>query len=590
MYRTHTCGELRIENVGQTVTLAGWVQKSRKLGGMTVVDLRDRYGITQLVVDAHAAAELVETAGSLGREWVLQVTGEVIERQSKNPKMATGDIEISLSEIKVLNKANTPPFTIEEESDGGEELRAKYRYLDLRRGPLQRALKIRHQIAHEVRNYLDSQNFLEIETPYLIKSTPEGARDFVVPSRMNPGQFYALPQSPQTFKQLLMVAGYDRYFQIVRCFRDEDLRADRQPEFTQIDCEMSFVDHEDVLNTFEGMMRTLFKNVLNVEIAERIPRMSWYDAMDFYGSDKPDIRFGMKINEITDLVKGYGFSVFDGVDYIGAINVEGAAAYTRKQIDELTEWVKRPQVGAKGLVYIKINEDGSIKSSIDKFYTPEQLQAVADRLGAKKGDMMLVMCGAKRKTQNMLGVLRIEMGNRLGLRDPFNFAPLWVVDFPLVEWDDETQRFYAMHHPFTAPKPEHLELFYSDKKEDLEKVCANAYDFVLNGTELGGGSIRIHEAAMQERMFEVLGISKEDAEYKFGFIINAFKFGAPPHGGLAFGFDRVCSLFGGQETIRDYIAFPKNNQGRDVMIDSPSYIDQEQMDELFLNSTAERKE
>ena len=590
MYRTHTCGELRIENVGQTVTLAGWVQKSRKLGGMTFVDLRDRYGITQLVVDAHADAALVETAASLGREWVIQVTGEVIERQSKNAKMPTGDVEISLSEIKVLNKANTPPFTIEEESDGGEELRAKYRYLDLRRGPLQRALKIRHQIAHEVRNYLDAQNFLEIETPYLIKSTPEGARDFVVPSRMNPGQFYALPQSPQTFKQLLMVAGYDRYFQIVRCFRDEDLRADRQPEFTQIDCEMSFVEQEDVLNTFEGMMRTLFKNVLNVEIAERIPRMSWYDAMDFYGSDKPDIRFDMKIHEITDLVKGCGFSVFDSVDYIGAINVEGTANYTRKQIDELTEWVKRPQVGAKGLVYIKINEDGTIKSSIDKFYTPEQLQAVADRLGAKKGDMLLVLCGAKRKTQNMLGVLRIEMGNRLGLRDPFNFAPLWVVDFPLVEWDDETQRFYAMHHPFTAPKPEHLELFYSDKKEDLEKVCANAYDFVLNGTELGGGSIRIHEAAMQERMFEVLGISKEDAEYKFGFIINAFKFGAPPHGGLAFGFDRVCSLFGGQETIRDYIAFPKNNQGRDVMIDSPSYIDQEQMDELFLVSNAERKE
>ena len=588
MYRSHTCGELRIENVGQTVTLAGWVQKSRKLGGMTFVDLRDRYGITQLVVDAHAAAELVETASSLGREWVIQVTGEVIERQSKNPKMATGDVEISLSEIKVLNKANTPPFTIEEESDGGEELRAKYRYLDLRRGPLQRALKIRHQIAHEVRNYLDAQNVLEIETPYLIKSTPEGARDFVVPSRMNPGQFYALPQSPQTFKQLLMVAGYDRYFQIVRCFRDEDLRADRQPEFTQIDCEMSFVEQEDVLNTFEGMMRTLFKNVLTVEIAERIPRMSWYDAMDFYGSDKPDIRFDMKIHEITDLVKGCGFSVFDSVDYIGAINVEGTAGYTRKQIDELTEWVKRPQVGAKGLVYIKLNEDGSIKSSIDKFYTPEQLQAVADRLGAKKGDMMLVLCGAKRKTQNMLGVLRIEMGNRLGLRDPFNFAPLWVVDFPLVEWDDETQRFYAMHHPFTAPKPEHLELFDSDKKEDLERVCANAYDFVLNGTELGGGSIRIHEAAMQERMFEVLGISKEDAEYKFGFIINAFKFGAPPHGGLAFGFDRVCSLFGGQETIRDYIAFPKNNQGRDVMIDSPSYIDQEQMDELFLESKAER--
>ena len=589
MYRTHTCGELRIENVGQTVTLAGWVQKSRKLGGMTFVDLRDRYGITQLVVDAHADASLLETAASLGREWVLQVTGQVIERQSKNPKMPTGDIEISLAEIKVLNKANTPPFTIEDDSDGGEELRAKYRYLDLRRNPLQKALKIRHEIAHEIRNYLDAQNFLEIETPYLIKSTPEGARDFVVPSRMNPGQFYALPQSPQTFKQLLMVAGYDRYFQIVRCFRDEDLRADRQPEFTQIDCEMSFVEQEDVLNTFEGMMRTLFKNVLDVEIAERIPRMSWYDAMDFYGSDKPDIRFDMKIHEITDLVKGCGFSVFDSVDYIGAINVEGTANYTRKQIDELTEWVKRPQVGAKGLVYIKINEDGSIKSSIDKFYTPEQLQAVADRLGAKKGDMLLVMCGAKRKTQNMLGVLRIEMGNRLGLRDPFNFAPLWVVDFPLVEWDDETQRFYAMHHPFTAPKPEHLELFYSNKKEDLEKVCANAYDFVLNGTELGGGSIRIHEAAMQERMFEVLGISKEGAEYKFGFIINAFKFGAPPHGGLAFGFDRVCSLFGGQETIRDYIAFPKNNQGRDVMIDSPSYIDQEQMEELFLESKAERK-
>ncbi len=459
MYRTHTCGELRIENAGQKVTLAGWVQKSRKLGGMTFVDLRDRYGITQLVVDAHADAALIETASSLGREWVIQVTGEVVERQSKNPKMPTGDIEMIISEIKVLNKANTPPFTIEDESDGGEELRAKYRYLDLRRNPLQRALKIRHQIAHEVRNYLDAQNFMEIETPYLIKSTPEGARDFVVPSRMNPGQFYALPQSPQTFKQLLMVAGYDRYFQIVRCFRDEDLRADRQPEFTQIDCEMSFVEQEDVLNTFEGMMRTLFKNVLNVEIAERIPRMSWYDAMDFYGSDKPDIRFGMKIHEITDLVKGYGFSVFDGVDYIGAINVEGTANYTRKQIDEITEWVKRPQVGAKGLVYIKINEDGSIKSSIDKFYTPEQLQTVADRLGAKKGDMLLVLCGAKRKTQNMLGVLRIEMGNRLGLRDPFNFAPLWVVDFPLLEWDDETQRFYAMHHPFTAPKPEHMEYF-----------------------------------------------------------------------------------------------------------------------------------
>lgn len=588
-YRTMDCGQLRIENVGQTVTLAGWVQKSRKLGGMTFIDLRDRYGITQLVVDASADATLVETASSLGREYVIQVQGTVIERQSKNPKMPTGDIEIALSDIKVLNAAQTPPFTIEENTDGGEDIRAKYRYLDLRRPQLQRALKLRHKIAHEIRNYLDADNFMEIETPYLIKSTPEGARDFVVPSRMNPGQFYALPQSPQTFKQLLMVAGYDRYFQIVRCFRDEDLRADRQPEFTQIDCEMSFVEQEDVLNTFEGMMRTLFKNVLDVTIPNPIPRMSWYDAMDNYGSDKPDIRFGMTIHELTDLLKGHGFSVFDGVDYIGGICVGGAAAYTRKQIDELTEWVKRPQVGAKGLVYIKVNEDGSIKSSVDKFFTPEQLQEVAARMEAKNGDMILILCGAKRKTQTMLGVLRIEMGGRLGLRDPHNFAPLWIVDFPLLEWDDETQRFYAMHHPFTAPKPEHMELFYSDRKEDLERVCANAYDFVLNGTELGGGSIRIHNAEVQQRMFEVLGISKEDAEYKFGFIINAFKFGAPPHGGLAFGFDRVCALFGGQETIRDYIAFPKNNQGRDVMIDSPSYIDQEQMDELALKSLAERK-
>ena len=588
-YRTMDCGQLRIENVGQTVTLAGWVQKSRKLGGMTFIDLRDRYGITQLVVDASADAALVETASSLGREYVIQVQGTVVERQSKNPKMPTGDIEIAISDIKVLNAAQTPPFTIEENTDGGEDIRAKYRYLDLRRPQLQRALKLRHKIAHEIRNYLDADNFMEIETPYLIKSTPEGARDFVVPSRMNPGQFYALPQSPQTFKQLLMVAGYDRYFQIVRCFRDEDLRADRQPEFTQIDCEMSFVEQEDVLNTFEGMMRTLFKNVLDVTIPNPIPRMSWYDAMDNYGSDKPDIRFGMTIHELTDLLKGHGFSVFDGVDYVGGICVEGAAAYTRKQIDELTEWVKRPQVGAKGLVYIKVNEDGSIKSSVDKFFTPEQLQEVAARMEAKNGDMILILCGAKRKTQTMLGVLRIEMGGRLGLRDPHNFAPLWIVDFPLLEWDDETQRFYAMHHPFTAPKPEHMELFYSDRKEDLEQVCANAYDFVLNGTELGGGSIRIHNAEVQQRMFEVLGISKEDAEYKFGFIINAFKFGAPPHGGLAFGFDRVCALFGGQETIRDYIAFPKNNQGRDVMIDSPSYIDQEQMDELALKSLAERK-
>ena len=590
MYRTKSCGELRLANAGERVTLAGWVQKSRRLGGMTFIDLRDRYGITQLVVEATAPESLTEVAASLGREYVIQAEGEVVERVNKNPKLPTGDIEIVLSSINILNKSVTPPFTIEEESDGGEDLRAKYRYLDLRRAPLQRALALRHRMAHEVRNYLDAQNFMEIETPYLIKSTPEGARDFVVPSRMNPGTFYALPQSPQTFKQLLMVAGYDRYFQIVRCFRDEDLRADRQPEFTQIDCEMSFVEQEDVLNTFEGLMRRLFKNVLDVEIPNPIPRMSWYDAMDNYGSDKPDIRFGMKINNITSLAQGHGFSVFDSVEYVGAIAVEGAAEYTRKQLDELTEWVKRPQIGAKGLVYIKCNADGTFKSSVDKFYSQEQVKAMAEQAGAKSGDLVLILCGAKRKTQGMLGTLRLEMGNRLGLRDPFNFAPLWVVDFPLLEWEDETNRFYAMHHPFTAPKPEQMELFYSNKKEDLERVNANAYDFVLNGTELGGGSIRIHNAAVQERMFEVLGISKEDAEYKFGFIINAFKFGAPPHGGIAFGFDRVCALFGGQDTIRDYIAFPKNNQGRDVMIDSPSYIDAEQMEELFLKSTAPKRE
>ena len=552
MYRTHTCGELRIENKGQKVTLAGWVQKARKLGGMTFIDLRDRYGITQLVVEADAPAALVETATSLGREFVIQAKGEVVERSAKNAKMPTGDIEIRLEAIEVLNKSVTPPFTIEEESDGGEDLRAKYRYLDLRRGPLQRALALRHKVAHEARNYLDSLGFMEIETPYLIKSTPEGARDFVVPSRMNPGQFYALPQSPQTFKQLLMVAGYDRYFQIVRCFRDEDLRADRQPEFTQIDCEMSFVEQEDVLNTFEGMMRTLFKNVLNVDIPNPLPRMTWYDAMDFYGSDKPDVRFGMKIHEITEVAKGKGFGVLDEAAYIGAICVPG--------------------------------------SSIDKFYGADDLQKIAAAAEAQPGDLILVMSGAaKRKVQTMLGVLRLEMGGRLGYRKPNEFAPLWIVDFPLLEWDDETQRFYAMHHPFTAPKPEHEKWFYSNKKEDLERVCANAYDFVLNGNELGGGSIRIHNADMQKRMFEVLGIGPEEAEYKFGFIINAFKFGAPPHGGLAFGFDRVCALMGGQDTIRDYIAFPKNNQGRDVMIDSPSQIDQEQLDELqiALNLKAE---
>ena len=589
MYRTHTCGQLRIDNVGQTVTLAGWVQKTRRMGGMSFVDLRDRYGITQLRVDDTTDASVSEVVAKLGREYVIQATGVVEERQSKNAKIATGDIEISLKAVKVLNASEVPPFTIEDESDGGEDIRAKYRYLDLRRNPLKNALMLRHRMAHEARNYLDSKGFLEIETPFLIKSTPEGARDFVVPSRMNPGEFYALPQSPQTFKQLLMVAGYDRYFQIVRCFRDEDLRADRQPEFTQIDCEMSFVEQEDVLNLFEGMMRHLFKVVIGVDIANPIPRMSWFDAMDRYGSDKPDIRFGMEIHEITPEAKGHDFSVFDSVEYVGAICVPGAAGYTRKQTDELTEWVKRPQVGAKGLVTVRYNEDGSFKSSVDKFFSQEDLADIACCCQANPGDLILVLCGAKRKTQTQLGVLRIEMGNRLGLRDPHVYAPLWVVDFPLLEWDDETQRFYAMHHPFTAPKPEHLEWFYSDRKEDLERVCANAYDFVLNGTELGGGSIRIHEADVQKRMFEVLGISKEDADYKFGFIINAFKFGAPPHGGLAFGFDRVCALFGGQETIRDYIAFPKNNMGRDVMLDAPSRIDDVQMDELFLKSTAPEK-
>lgn len=584
MYRTHTCGELRIENVGQKVTLAGWVQRSRKLGGMTFIDLRDRYGITQLVLEADADAALVETATSLGREYVIQATGEVVERQSRNARMDTGDIEIKLEAINVLNKSVTPPFTIEDESDGGEDLRAKFRYLDLRRNPLQKALALRHKLAHEVRNYLDGQGFMEIETPYLIKSTPEGARDFVVPSRMNQGQFYALPQSPQTFKQLLMVAGYDRYFQIVRCFRDEDLRADRQPEFTQIDCEMSFVEQEDVLNMFEGMMRTMFKNVLGVDIPDPMPRMSWYDAMDKYGSDKPDVRFGMTIHEITDKVKGKGFSVLEDAAYVGAIAVPGGAEYTRKQIDELTEWVKRPQVGAKGLIYIKLNADGSVKSSIDKFYSTDELKVIAEAVEAKTGDIVFVMSGdSNRKVQTMLGVLRIEMGNRLGLRDPKVFAPLWIVDFPLLEWSEEDGRFYAMHHPFTAPKPEHMNLFYSDKKEDLERVCANAYDFVLNGTELGGGSIRIHDAEVQKRMFEVLGIGPEEAEYKFGFIIHAFQYGAPPHGGLAFGFDRVCTLFAGKESIRDFIAFPKNNQGRDVMIDAPSKIDQTQLDELSLD-------
>ncbi|MCR5245006.1 MAG: aspartate--tRNA ligase [Bacteroidales bacterium] len=583
MYRDHTCGELRISDAGKKVTLAGWVQRSRKLGGMTFIDLRDRYGITQLVVEADAPAELVEAVGSLGREFVIQATGEVVERSSKNPKMPTGDIEIRLEGINVLNASLTPPFTIEDNSDGGEDIRAKYRYLDLRRNPLQKALQLRHRICHEVRNYLDGNNFLEIETPFLINSTPEGARDFVVPSRMNPGTFYALPQSPQTLKQSLMVAGMDRYFQIVKCFRDEDLRADRQPEFTQIDCEMSFVQQEDVLNMFEGMMRHLFKTILNVDIPNPIPRMTWFDGMDKYGSDKPDIRFGMLIHEVTALAQGHGFSVFDGVPYVGAIAVPGAASYSRKQTDELTEWVKRPQIGAKGLVYIKLNEDGSIRSSVDKFFSAEELQKLADAVEAVKGDLVLILCGEKRKTQTQLGQLRIELGGRLGFRKPDEFAPLWLTDFPLFEWNDEENKWDALHHPFTAPKPEHLQYYYSDKPEDILKVCANAYDFVLNGTELGGGSIRIHNPKDQARMFQIIGIGEEEMQRKFGFLINAFKYGAPPHGGLAFGLDRVCALFGGSDTIRDYIAFPKNNQGKDIMLGAPSVIDSKQLDELYLD-------
>jgi aspartyl-tRNA synthetase len=597
MYRTHTCGELRIDNAGQNVILAGWVQRIRKMGGMSFIDLRDRYGITQLVVDDGVSHELNETAEKLGREFVIQAAGTVAERSSKNSKIPTGDIELKLTSIKVLNASLTPPFTIEDETDGGEELRAKYRYIDLRRNPLKRALELRHKMGQETRKYLDSIGFMEIETPVLIKSTPEGARDFVVPSRMNPGEFYALPQSPQTFKQLLMVSGYDRYFQIVRCFRDEDLRADRQPEFTQIDCEMSFVEREDILNTFEGLIKSLFRNVLGREMEDNFPRISYNDAMKYYGSDKPDIRFGMKICELksdgkngsdsVDLTSGKDFVVFDSAGYVAGICVKGAASYTRKQLDEITEWVKRPQIGAKGLVYIRVAEDG-IKSSVDKFYTPGELSAIAGRMGAESGDLILILAGDKKKTQEALGTLRIEMGNRLGLRRSDEYAPLWVYDFPLVEWDEETQRFYAMHHPFTSPKPEDMDKFYSNDKTEIAQVAANAYDFVLNGTEIGGGSIRIHDSNVQRRMFEVLGFSQEDAEYKFGFIINAFKYGAPPHGGIAFGFDRFCALFGGQETIRDYIAFPKNNAGRDVMLDAPGRIDDSQMDELFLKSTLKK--
>ena len=580
MYRSHTCGELRIANVGQLVTLAGWVQKVRNLGAMTFIDLRDRYGITQIVVEEHSAEEVKAVAAEVGREFVLQVEGKVIERQSKNGKIATGDIEISATSLRILNRAVTPPFTIEEESDGGDDLRMKYRYLDLRRPPLQRAMILRHRMAQAVRQFLDKEGFLEIETPYLIKSTPEGARDFIVPSRMNPNQFYALPQSPQTLKQLLMVAGYDRYFQIVRCFRDEDLRADRQPEFTQIDCEMSFVEQEDVLEIFERWARYMFKEVMDIEFAEPFQRMPWIEAMEKYGSDKPDLRFGMTFSDVTDLAHGHNFVVFDSAEYVVGFAAEGCAAYTRKQIDELTEFVKRPQVGAKGLVWIKVDEAGNCKSSIDKFFTPEELKLIAERTGAKCGDLVLILCGEKFKTLTQLCTLRLEVSERLGLRDPKKFAPLWVVDFPMFEWDEETQRFYAMHHPFTSPKPEDAKYFDSG---ELGKMRANAYDFVCNGTEIGGGSIRIHDAELQAKVFDALGFTPEAAEEQFGFLMNAFKFGAPPHGGLAFGFDRLCSLFGGSDSIRDYIAFPKNNAGRDVMLDGPSPVAQAQLDELYLS-------
>lgn len=584
MYRTHTCGELRIENVNNEVTLAGWVQRIRDLGAMTFIDLRDRYGITQLVVDENTPKSVAELLSELGREFVLQAKGTVRERSSKNKNIPTGDVEIALSELKVLSPSEVPPFTIQDDTDGGDELRMKYRYLDLRRSPVRDNLILRARMAHAVRSYLNSKNFIETETPVLIKSTPEGARDFVVPSRMNPGEFYALPQSPQTFKQLLMVAGFDRYYQIVKCFRDEDLRADRQPEFTQIDCEMSFVEQKDVLEMFEGLTRHMFKEVLNVEV-EEFPWMPYSEVMEKYGSDKPDTRFEMQIHDISELVKGKNFSVFDSAEYIGAINASGCSEYTRKQLDGLTDWVKRPQIGGKGLVYIKYNTDGTFKSSVDKFYTEEDLKKVAEHVGAQAGDLILVMSGEKDKTLVALGSLRLEMGSQLGLRDKNTFKPLWVVDFPLLEWDEETKRFYAMHHPFTSPKPEDIPLLATDPK----KVRANAYDLVINGVEIGGGSVRIHNAELQAKMFDKLGFTPEQAQAQFGFLMNAFKFGAPPHAGIAFGFDRLVSMFAGEDTIRDVIAFPKNNSGRDVMIDSPSQIASEQLDELNIKLDLKEK-
>ena len=579
MYRTKTCGELRLADAGSTVTLCGWVQRTRKMGGMTFVDLRDRYGITQLVFNHEVNADLCDQANKLGREYVIQAVGTVAERSNKNPKMDTGEIEIIVDSLNVLNASIVPPFTIEDDTDGGDDLRMQYRYLDLRRTAVRRNLELRHKMAFEVRRYLDAQHFLEVETPVLIKSTPEGARDFVVPSRMNPGEFYALPQSPQTLKQLLMVSGFDRYFQIVKCFRDEDLRADRQPEFTQIDCEMSFVEQEDVLQMFEGMTKHLFKYIKNIDFTDPFPRMTWADAMKYYGSDKPDIRFGMKFVELKDLTEGKNFGFFDSVPFVAGICCPGCAAYTRKQLDELTEFVKRPQVGAKGLVYVRYEANGNFKSSVDKFYSAEDLKAWAERFGAQPGDLMLILAGETMKTRKALCELRLEMGSRLGLRDKNVYAPLWVIDFPLFEWDDETQRFYAMHHPFTSPNPEDIDMLESNPGA----VRANAYDMVVNGTELGGGSIRIHDSVLQDRMFKVLGFTEEQAQAQFGFLMNAFKYGAPPHGGLAFGLDRFVSLFAGLDSIRDCIAFPKNNSGRDVMLDAPSPIAQAQLDELSID-------
>lgn len=578
MYRTNTCGELKINNAGQDVVLCGWIQKSRDLGGMTFVDLRDRYGMTQLVFNMETNKELCEKARKLGREYVIRAKGKVRERSNKNLKMETGEIEIDVNELIVLNKSEIPPFTIEEDTDGGEELRMKYRYLDLRRNTVKNNILLRHRMSQEVRKYMDSIGFVEVETPVLIKSTPEGARDFVVPSRMQPGTFYALPQSPQTLKQLLMVAGFDRYFQIVKCFRDEDLRADRQPEFSQIDCEMSFVERDDILDTFEGLAKYLFKQIAGSEFHEPFLRLPYNEAMNLYGSDKPDLRFGMKFTDLTGLAKGKGFAVFDTSEYIGGVCAENCSEYSRKQIDELTEFVKRPQIGAKGLIYIRCNADGTLKSSVDKFYSPEDLKKWADVMGAGPGDLIFVMAGVKKKTLTALSELRLEMGNRLGLRTKDKFVPLWVVDFPLLEWDEEAKRFYAMHHPFTSPVPEDLILMESDPG----KVRANAYDLVINGVEIGGGSIRIHDAAVQKLMFKVLGFSDDEANQQFGFLLNAFKFGAPPHGGIAFGFDRWVAMFGGQDSIRDFIAFPKNNSGRDVMLDTPSQISDRQLDELNL--------